>query len=83
MRVLVHSNFEMGDRGKARRIALGLTVAEVARRMRSSVQRVYMLESQGCGTLHLCERWALALEMDPRVLAFGPMNRAETHPASG
>ena len=39
--------------------------------------RVYSLESAGAGTIDLVEQWARALEMDPRVLAFGPYTDAE------
>ncbi len=84
LRLLLAHDFEMGDRGKARREALGLTVADVARRMRCSVQRVYNLEAQGCGGLAVLKRWAAAIEMDPSELAFGPVDlRARPGQAHG
>jgi transcriptional regulator with XRE-family HTH domain len=61
----------VGARGKARRRELGLDVAIVAERMNITAQRLYQLECYGAGTLATVERWAAALEMDPRDLAFG------------
>lgn len=62
----------IGERGKARRRQLRLTVAEVAARMGVSDRCVYQYEHAGVGTVAVVELWAQALEMDPRELAFGP-----------
>lgn len=67
----------IGKRGQARRRFLDLTVAAVAVRMGVSRDRVYSLECYGAGTIALVEQWALALEMDPRDLAFGPLPDCE------
>ncbi len=63
-------------RGRARRIAVGLTVTELAARMRLSVPRICQLESCGATHVDLIARWAAALEMPPGELAFGPPERA-------
>jgi transcriptional regulator with XRE-family HTH domain len=62
----------IGKRAQSRRKQLGLTVDEVAQRVGYSVGRVYNFECYGAGTIAAVELWARALEMDPRVLAFGP-----------
>lgn len=62
----------IGARGRARRLALGLSRAELARRLGYTVQRVYSLEGAGAGMVSTVMRWASALEMDPAELAFGP-----------
>ena len=68
-----HDHSAIGTRAQVRRKQLGLTVAEVAARVGFSVGRVYNFECYGAGTIDLVERWARALEMDPRELAFGPL----------
>lgn len=68
-----HDHSAIGKRAQVRRKQLGLTVAEVAARVGFSVGRVYNFECYGAGTIDLVERWARALEMDPRELAFGPL----------
>jgi transcriptional regulator with XRE-family HTH domain len=72
-----HDHSAIGKRAQARRQHLGLTVAEVAQRVGYSVGRVYNFDCYGAGTIALVERWARALEMDPRELAFGPYTDAE------
>jgi transcriptional regulator with XRE-family HTH domain len=81
MRLLLAHDFDMGERGKSRRVALGLTVLDVASRMHCSIQRVYNLEAQGCGGLAVLKRWAAALDMDPRELAFGKQQSAPLRPS--
>jgi len=66
------AEFEIARRGRERRLELGLSVAEVARRMERKATWVYLLERDGVGTLGTIRRWAAALEMSPRALAFGP-----------
>jgi transcriptional regulator with XRE-family HTH domain len=67
----------IGKRGQARRRLLELSVADVAARMGVTRDRVYNLECYGAGTIALVEQWALALEWDPRDLAFGPLPDCE------
>jgi transcriptional regulator with XRE-family HTH domain len=62
----------IASRGRARRIALGLTATELAARMRLSVPRICQLEFSGATHVDLLARWAAALEMPPGELAFGP-----------
>ncbi len=62
----------VASRGRARRIALRLTVTELAARMKLSVARICQLESSGAAHVDLLARWAAALEMPPGELAFGP-----------
>ncbi len=59
-------------RGRARRIALGLTATELALRMRVTATRICQLEISGATHVDLLARWAAALEMPPGELAFGP-----------
>lgn len=64
--------FDMAKRGRERRLELGLSMQDIATRMRCTYKRVSLLENDGCVTLRVIREWARALEMDPRVLAFGP-----------
>lgn len=65
------AEFGIARRGRARRRALGLSVHEIARRMQRKTTWVYLLERDGAGTLNTLRRWATALEMPARDLAFG------------
>lgn len=66
-------NTPIGERGKARRIALGLSTLALARRLGCTRERVHHMECYGVGTIRAVERWAKALDdMDPRELGFGP-----------
>jgi transcriptional regulator with XRE-family HTH domain len=66
-----HDHHDVAERGRARRRALGLSVAAVARRMGVRRSRVHNLECYGAGSLVVVARWAVALCMDPGELAFG------------
>lgn len=78
-----HKLLAIAARGRARRVQLGLQGAEVAARMNIGRHRYYNLECYGAGMLVTIERWAAALEMDPRELAFGPATPpAGLYPAS-
>lgn len=72
-RGLDHARLDaIGQRGKARRHELGLTVAQVAERIGfTDPKRLYNLECYGAGMISTVDRWARALDMDPAVLAFG------------
>ena len=61
----------IGKRVQARRRELNLTTSELAERLGCSIGRVYNIECYGVGSLDLVETIAAAVEMDPRVLAFG------------
>ena len=63
--------FAMAARGRERRRELGLTVGEIAKRMNRDTTWVHLMERDGCSTLTTIRRWARALEMSPKVLAFG------------
>lgn len=63
--------FEMGQRGRARRETLNLTVTALAKRMNVSLTRVCQLERDGASTVDVIRRWAKALDMTPGELAFG------------
>lgn len=67
----IHDHSEIGERGKARRMALGLTTLDVARRLGCTRERLYSMECYGAASIATIERWARALDMDPRELAFG------------
>lgn len=73
---LGHDYSAIGERGKARRRQLGLSVHDLGARMGVVYHRVYSLECYGAGSIHLVEQWARALDMDPRELAFGPVKHA-------
>jgi transcriptional regulator with XRE-family HTH domain len=62
----------IATRAKRRRVELGLEPGEVARRLGISRGRFYNIECYGAGMIATVERWAHALGMDPRELAFGP-----------
>lgn len=62
---------EMGGRGRARRLQLNLTVADIAGRMNRKETWVYRLERDGAATMFVIRQWAAALEMSPAELAFG------------
>lgn len=70
---LMAKNYEldMAKRGRARRLELGLSMHDIAARMRCTYKRVSLLENDGCVTLRVIREWARALEMKPSVLAFG------------
>ncbi len=70
-RLAVERLTAIGKRGQARRRELGLTVGALAERLGCTRERVYNLECYGAGMIGTVERWAAALEMDPRELAFG------------
>lgn len=63
--------FAVADRGRARRLELGLKVRDVAARLGRTETLVYLLERDGASTLDTIRRWAKALEMKPSALAFG------------
>lgn len=65
------AEFDIARRGRERRAELGLTIGEVAARMKRKATWVYLLERDGAGTLRTIRMWAKALEMSPRELAFG------------
>lgn len=65
----------IGARVKARRLELEWTPGELAARLGCTTERVYSVECYGVGSLDLVETIAGALEMDPRVLAWGEVAR--------
>lgn len=65
------AEFDIARRGRARRLELGLSVQDIADRMQRKTTWVYLLERDGAGTLNTLRRWAEALEMSARDLAFG------------
>lgn len=62
----------MGARIHDRRLELGLTLAELGRRVGRNYQRIQDFERNGVGTIALAFQLAQALQMDPCFLAFGP-----------
>lgn len=68
----MRDNTPIGERGKARRLALGLSTKALAQRLGCTRERVHHLECYGASTIGTVERWAQALGMDPAELAFGP-----------
>src|SRR5262245_49660061 len=64
--------FEMAARGRARRIALGLSIHDLAKRIGCSYNRAWSFENDGAATMRGVRLWAKALEMNPAELAFGP-----------
>lgn len=67
----------MGQRAKARREELGLTLNEVAVRMGRTYQCIYGMEKEGSGSLRVVLEWAEALKMPALQLAFGETVKAD------
>lgn len=62
---------EMGQRAKARREELGLTINEVAVKMGRTYQCIHGMERDGILSMRVIIEWAHALGMNPQELAFG------------
>lgn len=54
---------DIGQRGRARRLQLGLTAKEVAARIGIGKTRMSEMERYGVSTIAMAERWASALEI--------------------
>ena len=61
----------IGERAKARRLELGLTLKQVASDMDRTYQCIYGMEQEGAGNIRLIAQWASVLKMSPIELAFG------------
>ena len=61
----------IGERAKARRLELGLTLKAVATAMDRTYQCIYGMEQEGAGNIRLIAQWAECLKMNPVALAFG------------
>lgn len=65
-------SYKMGQRGKERREALGLTQRQLADRIGTSQSVVMRWENDGSPKFDAIRRWATALEMSFDDLAFDP-----------
>ena len=61
----------IGERAKARRLELGLTLKQVASDMDRTYQCIYGMEQEGAGNIRLIAQWASVLRLTPVELAFG------------
>lgn len=75
---IANPNPAMAARGRARREQLGLEKNTVAVRLDIGTTRLTQMETDGVEGLSAITRWAEALDMDPRELAFGkPTKKAK------
>lgn len=70
-------NYKMAERGKKRRLELGLRQADVAARMGIVQGTYWRFEVEGVQKFETIRRWAAALEMTFDALAFDPEELAE------
>lgn len=72
---IVYQQREIGQRGRAQRQKLGISVETLALELGVSRKRMVEFERLGVGSLRRLVAWAKALRMPPGELAFGPNPR--------
>ena len=65
------NNPEMAQRGRNRRVELGITPTEMCSVLGIGTTRLSQMETRGVDRLSKAEQWANALGLDPQDLVFG------------